>query len=60
MLALRTRWLTLVQAQVEDIATADGGPSGVVRALAAGHPGLVRALRRPTATEPGELVAGAA
>lgn len=59
LLALRTRWQTLVQAQVEDIATADGGPSGVVRALAAAHPGLVRALTRASEA-PAAPVAGAA
>jgi hypothetical protein len=61
LLALGTRWRTLVQAQVEDVVTADGGPAGAVRALAAAHPGLVRALSRAAATRPAaDLVAGAA
>jgi hypothetical protein len=62
LLALRSRWETLLQAQVEDIATADGGPAGVVGALAAAHPGLVRALARAQAAESSgrALVAGAA
>jgi hypothetical protein len=52
LLALRSRWETLRQAQVEDIATADGGPAGVERALALAHPGLVRAVSRAAAAQP--------
>lgn len=46
LLALRSRWETIVHAQAEDVVTAEGDPSGVVNALAAAHPGLIRALAR--------------
>jgi hypothetical protein len=44
VLALWSRWRTILQAQVEDDVTADGGPGGTERALAAANAGLVRAL----------------
>lgn len=63
VLALRSRWHTMLQAQVEDVVTEDGGPCGTVRALAAANPGLVRALARAGAVaeiEPTPAFAGAA
>lgn len=42
MLALRSRWETMVHVQVED--AVDGWPCAELRALAVRHPGLVRAL----------------
>src|SRR3954447_2958140 len=57
LLALRSRWETMLQAQVADIVTADGGPAGVLRALAAAHPGLVRGLARAETVQSGTVVA---
>ena len=44
--ALRSRWETLVQAQVERAHDLDGGPSAALLALALEHRGLVRAVSR--------------
>src|SRR4051812_20380574 len=62
LLALRSRWETTLQAQVDDTITVDGGTAGVLRALAAAHPGLARALARAEAAQSGTaaVVAGAA
>jgi len=49
VLALRSRWHTTLQAQVEDVVTEDGGPSGKEGALAAANPGWVGALTRARA-----------
>lgn len=63
VLALRSRWHTTLQAQIEDVVTEDGGPCGAVRALAAANPGWVRALARAgaiAAIDPTPVFAGAA
>jgi hypothetical protein len=62
LLALRSRWETLVRAQADDAVTADRAPSDVVSALAAAHPGLIRALARANTLKRNAalLVAGAA
>jgi hypothetical protein len=48
-LALRTRWATMVEAQVEVPRDAEGRPSPALRALADAHRGLLLALVRSTA-----------
>lgn len=63
ILALRSRWHTTLQAQVEDAVTEDGGPRDTVRALAAANQGLLRALLRAgaiAAIEPAPSLAGVA
>ena len=45
-LVLRTRWDTMVDAQVERYYDSAGRPSAELRALAAAHPGLLRAVAR--------------
>jgi hypothetical protein len=46
LLALRSRWETMVHAQIGDDLTVDGRHSDEMLALAAGRPALVRALAR--------------
>jgi hypothetical protein len=49
LLALRSRLQTTLHAQADDLAVAGGQPADVLRALAAAHPGVVRALAVPDA-----------
>ncbi|CRK55356.1 hypothetical protein [Alloactinosynnema sp. L-07] len=44
LLALRRRWVVMVQAQVEWPVDRNGRPSAELRALAAQHPGLLATL----------------
>ena len=46
ILALRSRWETIVHAQIGDDLVVDGRHSDEMLALAAAHPGVVRALAR--------------
>lgn len=49
LLALRSRLQTTLHAQMDDLAGPGGQPAEVLRALAAAHPGVVRALAVPDA-----------
>jgi hypothetical protein len=63
VLALRSRWNTMLQAQVEEAVTEDGEPTATVRALAAANRGLVRSLARVGAiadVDPTQAFMGAA
>jgi hypothetical protein len=51
LLALRSRWETMVHAQIGDDLVADGRHSDEMLALAAAHPGLLGALARAHAID---------
>jgi hypothetical protein len=63
LLALRSRWQTMLHAQVEDEAGVDGRASDELQALVDRHPGLVHALVRAGVMQPAttlEMEVGAA
>jgi hypothetical protein len=64
LLALRSRWETMVHTQISDDLVVDGWPSEEMWALATAHPGMARALARAGVLSwlgpKGELVASAA